>query len=186
MHTRDPVSVPFDAAARRLLERAYASPRTWVAVWLPDPDVRQRTRFAQLGIVNLTGPDRPSAVGGRAGGLDARSRWARGFVRSLLYQHKWYSGGGSQPWRADRRTVARSAGGLRVEVGRHVPPSPQFNPADPRAGGLPGRRRVRVMLDAGGAAKSKALARLPARDRTFTPAGKPGDRWSDPALRDWG
>ncbi len=173
--TRDPVSLIFDTAARRLLDRAYAARGTWVQVWLPDPDLRDRTRFLEQGIGDLTGPDRPS-VRNRAGGLDARTRWARGFVRALNYQHKWYSptarGGG---WK--HRTAPRSTGGLRVEVGRHVPGNP--------AGGLPPRRRVRVMIAAGGAAKARAVARLADRDRIWTDDGRPAGRFSDPALRDW-
>jgi hypothetical protein len=181
---RDPVSISFDAAARKLLNRAYAARGQWVSAWLPDPTIRQRTRWTEIGI-NVGGPDNPSTRV-RQGGLDARTRWGRAYVRALNYQWKWYSP--SKPgasWRADRRTVARSTGGLRVEVGRHVAPSPQFNPADPRAGGLPGRRRVRVMIAAGGQAKLRAVHRLADRDRIWTDAGQPAGRFSDPSLRDW-
>jgi hypothetical protein len=183
---RDPVSEAFDAAARRLLSRAYAARGEWVTVWLPDPTIRQRSRFTALGIGDLTGPDRPSVAAGTNGGLNARTRWARGFVRALNYQHKWYSPARTGPWRTQRRTVARSTGGLKVEVGRLVAASPQFNPADPGAGGLPPRRRIRIRLESGGAAKQRAVARLPDRDRIFTDNGTPGGRWSNPALRDWG
>ncbi|HWM96707.1 MAG TPA: hypothetical protein VNO54_06585 [Streptosporangiaceae bacterium] len=183
-YPRDPVSEAFDASARRLLAKAYGSRGEWVSVWLPDPTIRQRTRWAGVGIIDLTGPDRPSAVGG-AGGLDAKTRWARAFVRSLNYQHKWYSPAGrSKDWQ--RRMVGRATGGLRVEVGRHIPASAQFDPADPGAGGLPGRRRVRVQLASGGAAKQRAVTRLADRDRIYDAAGNPAGRWSDPALRDWG
>jgi len=184
--SRDPVSEAFDAAARRLLTKAYAASGGWVTVWLPDPTIRQRSRFAARGIGDLTGPDRPSVLPG-PGGLDARTRWARGFVRSLNFQHKWYSPqrkGGA--WRDQRRPVARSTGGLKVEVGRHVAASPQFDPARPEAGGLPGRRRVRIQIAAGGKAKDRAVARLPDRDRIFDHLGRPAGRWSNPALRDWG
>ncbi len=181
-HARDPVSEPFDAAARRLLAKAYASRGQWASAWLPDPTIRQRTRWAELGITDLTGPDRPSTRSS-SGGLDAKTRWARAFVRSLNYQHKWNSPMSGKAWA--RRSAPRSAGGLRVEVGRHVPASAQFDPADPSAGGLPGRRRVRVQLAAGGAAKTRAVDRLASRDRIYTDAGTPGGRWSDPSLRDW-
>lgn len=184
--TRDPVSEVFDNSARRLLTRAYAARGEWVSMWLPDPTIRQRTRFAGIGIL-VDGPDKPTAVGGTSGGLNARSRWARGFVRSLNYQHKWYSPAGrSTTWRTDRRIAARSTGGLRVEVGRHLAPSPQWDPADPEAGGLPPRRRVRVKLEAGGAAKQRAVARLADRDRIYDDAGRPAGRWADIKLRDWG
>jgi len=182
---RDPVSVSFDAAARRLLARAYASPGQWVSVWLPDPTVRQRTAMAAAGVTSdLTGPDRPTASGGRSGGLDARTRWARGFVRALYYQHRWYSPARGEGWRSQRRTAPRSAGGLRIEVGRHVPASPQWDPARP-AGGFPPRRRVRVQLARGGQAKDRAVARLSDRDRIYGRDGRPARRWADPALRDW-
>jgi hypothetical protein len=78
--------------------------------------------------------------------------------------------------------------GLRVEVGRHVPASPQFDPANPHLGGLPPRRRVRVQIAAGGRAKDAAVNRLSNSDRWATgPKGsrKAGPRWSDPSLRDW-
>ena len=185
-YTRDPVSVAFDAAARKLLAKAYASPGQWVTIWLPDPSVRQRTRFASASVGDLTGPDRTSAVGGGGGGQDAKTRWARGFIRAIHYQHRWYSPmRADRDWRSQRRSVARQTGGLRIEVGRHVPASPRFDPAYPERGGFPPRRRVRVQLAAGGQAKARAVARLSSRDRTFTPDGKPGDRWSDPVLRDW-
>jgi len=169
--SRDPVSEFFDGKARRLLDRAYANPGTWQQEWLADPGIRARSRFLAMG-VNVGGPD-PLPKGG---GLDAKTRWGRGFVRSLYYQHKWYSGGKGQGWRPDRRMQPRSTSGLRVEVGRHVVASPQFNPRNPGAGGLPPRRRVRVQLAAGGKAKTAAVARLGNKDRIYTPDGGPGGR----------
>lgn len=180
---RDPVSETFDAAARRLLSRAYARPGEWVQVWLPDPGMRQRTRWAEYGIV-VAGPDNPS-VPGRGGGVDARTRWGRAFVRSVYYQHKWFSPARGGSWRTERRPSPRNTGGLRIEVGRHVAASPQFDPANPGAGGLPPRRRVRVQLAAGGRAKDRAVARLSDRDRIWTDDGRPARRFSDPSLRDW-
>lgn len=169
---RDPVSVAFDAAARRLLERAYASRGEWVQAWLPDPDLRQRTRFLERGI-NVDEPD-PLPSGG---GLNARTRWARGFVRSLFYQAKWHAPARKgSPMRAQRRT-APSTAALRVQVGRHLPGNP--------GGGLPPRRRVRVMVAGGGQAAERAAARLPGRDRWVTAGHAAGPRWADPAGRDW-
>jgi hypothetical protein len=180
MLTRDPVSEPFDNAARKILEKAYANRGTWQQVWLPDPTIRQRTRFAGLGI-DVGGPD-PLPAGG---GTDARTRWGRGFIRALYYQHKWYSGTAPGTW--TRRTSPRHAGGLRVEVGRHVAASPQFDPANPAAGGLPPRRRIRVQLAAGGKAKDAAVARLSDADRIYTRSGQPAARWSGGGkFRDWG
>jgi hypothetical protein len=181
--TRDPVSELFDGSARRLLARAYASPGTWVQAWLPDPTIRQRSGMTALhGIGDLTGPD-PLPKGG---GVDARTRWGRGFVRSVYFQHKWYSGGRGGEWREDRRLSPRSTGGLRIQVGRHVPPSPQWDPAQPRAGGFPPRRRVRVQLAAGGKAKQQAVARLSDSDRIYTRTGQLGGRWGGgDKYRDW-
>src|SRR5215469_1747402 len=105
----DPVSVAFYPAARRLLERAYAQRRTWVDVWLPDPTIRQRTRWAGEGIADLTGPDPVP----RGGGVNAQTRWARAFIRALYYQHKWNSprrAGGA--W--ERRSAPRATNALRV------------------------------------------------------------------------
>jgi hypothetical protein len=178
--TRDPVSVPFDGSARDLLTRAYASPRQWVTVWLPDPTIRQRTRFLAAGL-RVDGPD-PLPKGG---GVDAKTRWGRGFVRAVYYQHRHFS-----PVRAGagwaRRSSPRNTGGLRIEIGRHVPASPQFDPARPAAGGFPARRRVRLQLAAGGAAKAAAVRRLSNSDRIYTPAGAPAARWGGGnRFRDW-
>lgn len=180
--TRDPVSVSFDSSARRLLLKAYASPGTWQEVWLPDPTIRERTRWLAEGI-RVDGPD-PLPAGG---GVNARTRWARGFIRAMYYQHKWFSPTrGSKDWRSERRSAPRSTGGLRVEVGRHVAASPQFDPRNPRAGGFPARRKVRVQLAAGGAAKTRAVARLSNSDRIYTEGGDPAARWAGGGkYRDW-
>jgi hypothetical protein len=167
--TRDPVSVTFDAAAVRLLDRAYATRGKWVMIWLPDPTIRQRSRWLAEGI-NVGGPDNPTVHGGT--GLDAKTRWARAFVRSLNYQKKH----------------AGRSGALRVEVGRHVPASPQFDPAHPERGGFPPRRRIRVQIASAGRAKEAAVTRLPDGDRwAVGPQGqrRRGPRWADPSLRDW-
>jgi hypothetical protein len=179
--SRDPVSVAFDGAARRLLDRAVTSRGEWVQVWLPDPTIRQRTRWLGSNI-DVDGPD-PLPAGG---GLNAHTRWARGFVRSLHWQLKWHAPArGGKGLSAEKRMVASSMP-LRVEVGRHVAPSPQFDPADPSAGGLPGRRRVRVQIAKGGKAKDAAVKRLSNADRIYTPAGAPASRWGGGGkYRDW-
>jgi hypothetical protein len=179
---RDPVSVLFDGAARSLLRRAYASPGTWVRTRVADPGKRAQAFAAERGIV-VTGPDNPSVRGGK--GLDCRTRWVRGFVRALYYQHKWFSDTRGRPFRTQRRPVARSASALRIEVGRHVPASPQFDPDHPGRGGFPPGRAVRVKLDSGGKAKDRAVRRLPDSARIWTDAGQPAGRFSDPSLRDW-
>lgn len=168
--SRDPVSELFDAGARRLLERAYSRPGFWAETRLVPPTRRQVSWAAGLGI-DVNGPDDVSARGGR--GINAHSRWARGFVRSLYYQHRWYSGGAS--WRADRRTAPRRSGALRVEVGRQAA----------ALGVIPAGRVVRVQLDTGGMSKARAVAGMPETEQYVTNDGQRGPRWSDPALRDW-
>lgn len=182
--SRDPISVLFDTPARRLLERAYAAPRgTWVSTRLADPGIRARTYAVSLGI-DLDGPDNPSATGGRSPKTNARSRWGRAFIRALHYQHKWYS-----PYRASmgwqRRRAPREAGALEWQVGRHIPASPQFDPANPRAGGFPAGRAVRVRMRPGGKAKLRAVQAKPDSDRIYLDSGEAGARHSDPSLRDW-
>jgi hypothetical protein len=165
MPNPDPVSVAFEAQARRLLERAYRQRGEWVSVRLADPSIRQRTRF--IGI-DLLGPDNATAVGGK--GLDAKTRWARGLIRALYRLHKNEYG---------RR------GALRVEVGRHIPAPPQFDPRDPRAEGLPPARQFRLMIDRGGSVAMRAVRRQPDRDRIYDDEGRPTLRWADAAKRDW-
>ncbi|HVH79719.1 MAG TPA: hypothetical protein VM782_10040, partial [Stellaceae bacterium] len=103
--SRDPVSQLFDAGARQLLERAYAARGGWVGTRLADPTPRHRAVLALLGI----NPDAPDDAAAAGRGLDAKSRWGRGFVRALYYQHKlWAASGGG--WRRSRRTVRGGPG----------------------------------------------------------------------------
>ena len=160
---RDPLSELLDAAARRLLDRAYASPGQWAGTRLADPSI-QHIRYANaLGIYPLS---RDPAVGG-----EAKTRWARAFTRALYYQHKWYSAGGGPGFRSSRRTAARATGALIVEVGR----------AMPALGVIPAGRAVRVKLASGGQAKEKAVARKPENQLWVDK----GPRWADPGRRDW-
>lgn len=167
-YVRDPVSVLFDGPARRLLDRAYANRGEWVQTRLADPGLRARTFAVEKGI-DLDGPDRPSVSGGAR--LDAKTRWARGFVRALMYQHRWYSVPGGGGWRATKATAPR--GNLLVEVGRRVAASPQFDPHDPGAGGFPAGRIVRVQY-----ATAAAI-------RRYSNGRKPEPLSSQPVLRDW-
>lgn len=170
--SRDPVSELFDAGARQLLGRAYSRPGFWAETRLVPPTARQVRWAAGLGI-DVTGPDDVSARGGR--GIDARTRWARAFIRALYYQHRWYSGGPDGAWRPARRTAPRRSGALRVEVGRQAA----------RLGVIPAGRIVRVQLDTGGMAKARAVAAMPESEQYVTNDGGRGRRWSDPGLRDW-
>lgn len=174
-YERDPVSVLFDQGARRLLSRAYAQPGRWAGTRLTDPSPRHLSWLASQGI-DPDGPDNPSAEGGT--GLNARGRWARGFVRALYYQHRWFSPVGRKnagAWRQQRRTVARETGGLVVDIGRRVPAT----------GVLPAGRAVRVKLERGGQVKAAATRKVPASGRWINSAGGHGPRSSAPELRDW-
>lgn len=162
----------WDTAARRLLVRAYAAKGGWVATRIADPSIRQMTYLAGLGI-NPLERDRPPVRGGT--GLDARTRWCRGFVRAVYYQHKWWSDGRGG-FRKSRRTEARHTGAIEIEIGRHRPAT----------GVIPAGRAVRVRSRRGGSVALRAVQRLPDSQRIYTDEGSAAMRWSDPALRDWG
>jgi hypothetical protein len=164
---RDPVSVFLDDFAGRLLARCYAADGDRVTMRLPNPGPTTRRRFSMQGI-DVTGPDNPS-VPGKSGGQNARTRYARGVVRALYYQHK----------RSARRKP------LRFEVGRLLAASPQYDPDNPRAGGIPPGRNITIWLDKGGRKAQAAVTRLPDRDRIWTDDAKPAARFSQAALRDW-
>lgn len=186
---RDPISETFDAAARRLLARAYDNPGTWVSTRLADAGPRARTRAIALRPgYDPDGPDDASTYPRKGGGLNARSAWARSFVRSCYDQHKWWSAdrkGRHGWWRAERRAAPRDSRALRIEVGRHIPASPQFDPRHPERGGFPPGRAIRVQLAQGGAAKQRAVARLANRDRIWENSGDPALRFSYPEARQW-
>lgn len=172
----DPLRDLFTAGARRLLERAYARPGTAVSTILANPGERAMGLAASLGI-NPFGPDNVSARGGRAGGLRARTRWGRAFVRCLYEQHRWWaaSHGPAGGWRRDRRTVPLDSRALEIDVGAHRP----------ALGVIPAGWPVTIRIRTGGAAKLRAVQRKPERDRIYDDRGDTAARWSDPALRDW-
>jgi len=164
----DPVSVYFEPAAKRLLDRAHASRGEWVSTRLADPSIRQRTHWAALGI-DVSKPD--DINDGKA-----KTRWARALERALYRLHK----------RSGR------SGSLRVEVGRRIPASPQFNPSDPGAGGFPPARQFRLKIDRGGSVAERAVRRLPDSQRIMVPAGtqeggryRPGGAWTGRGDRDY-
>lgn len=162
IYRRDPLSELFDDAARQLLSRAYANPGRWTGTRLADPGMRH-IRYANAhGLYPLARDPQP--------GGEAKTRWARGFVRALYYQHKHYSPTASgRGW--SRRTAPRASGGLVVEVGRVVP----------AVGVIPRGRAVRVKLVPGGRAKERAVARMDG-ERMWA---EQGPRWADPGGRDW-
>lgn len=166
--SRDPVSELLDHGARLLLERAYATPGRWVSTRLTDPGAEHVRYFAGLGI-DVNGPDRA----GRK--LDTHTRWARGFVRSIYYQHLWFSELGGHGWRNAKRTTARTAGALQIDVGRRVP----------ELGVIPAGRVVSIILRPGGQAATRAVERIPDAGRIFTAAGAPGGAAATATRRDW-
>ena len=164
---RDPVSELFDTGARRLLARAYARPGQWAGTRLANPSPQHLAYLSSLGISPLSRDDKSGD-----GRLNARTRWGRGFVRALYYQHKWWSDAPSSGgWRDQRRTTPRSDLSLVVEVGRALPGGRQ-------GGSLlrPGRA-VRVKAVKGGRAHVRSSA-----DTAFTLDGR---GQSDPQARDW-
>lgn len=149
-YTRDPVSVMWDAAALTVLRRARAARGGWYGTRLADPGAGQRA--ALLGLYGID-PDGPDTAAGR----EARTRWARGFVRAVYY----HSRGGRQA--------------IQVEIGRRVP----------ARGVIPAGRAVRVRTRTGGDVAKRAAARLPEDQRIYDASGSPGARWADPDRRDW-
>src|SRR5262252_6339767 len=115
-YRRDPVSELFDAGARRLLARAYARPGQWAGTRLANPSPQHLAYLSSLGINPLSRDDKSGA-----GKLNARTRWGRGFVRALYYQHRNYSDAPGGGWRDAKRTTPRSDLSLVVEVGRALP-----------------------------------------------------------------
>ena len=158
VHRRDPISVLFDEPAQRLLSRAAARPGQWVQTRLADPSIRARTHAAALGFPgDLLGPDNASSSKRT---LNARTAWARSFVRAVQY---WHKKNGGKPR-------------LHMEVGRHIPASPQFDPRHPERGGFPPGRAIRI--------KVGGVATLPAsRDDAYTEAGSRA--WANPERRWW-
>jgi hypothetical protein len=159
---RDPVSVTMDRAARQLLARVYRADGAWASTRLADPTARQLAGWIGHGI-NVRAPDPVR------GGFNARSRWARAFVRALWYQHKWYSsapGGGG--WRAEQRAANRRPG-IQVEIGRALP----------RRGVIPPGRAVRVRLADPDAAERRGR---PASEWSWA---HDGHRRGDLQARDW-
>lgn len=158
------MSVLWDSAAAALLERARKARGGWQGTRIADPSDRQRAALLGLGI-DVLGKDVPSAAGGRArggAGLDAKTRWARGFARAV-----WYAN--------DRRNGGPGLS-LELEVGVHKPP----------LGVIPAGRAVRLRVRRGGMVSRRIVQRMPDAGRIYDDAGQAAGRWSDPSLRDWG
>jgi len=145
------VSVQFDGAAARLLRRAYRAPEgSWVGTYVRNPSPAWLVWGARRR-VSLLGAD--TAPGGQA-----RTRWARAFIRSCYYLHKH----GDDP------------GPLQYRVGR----------VKINTGGVIAGRLVQVRLAPPGGAAA-AVGALPDSARIYDDDGNPAGRWADPADRDW-
>lgn len=157
---RDPVSVLWDGAAAQLLARARSARGGWAGTRIADPSPRQRAALQRVHGIDPDGPDRPSTAR-RRGGVNARTRWARGFVRAVYYANDTRHGG---PGLA-----------LEVQVGAHKPP----------LGVIPAGRAVRLRVRRGGQVAMRAVARKPDVARIWDDENMPAGRFSDVALRDW-
>jgi hypothetical protein len=152
----------------------------WQGTRLANPGPAALAELAALGI-RWNGPDNVSAVGGRRGGLNARTRWARGFVRCLYHQHLYYAATQTGPgWLDEKRMVRLRTRALDIEIGRGLPGS--RIPGSTLVAGRAVRVRVRR---AGPQAADNAARRLRPGDRIWTDGTEPGARFSDAALRDW-
>lgn len=163
---RDPVSELFDGAARKLLTRAYGNQGNWTETRLASPEVRHITWAAELGI-DLLGPDPAATCSGQH--IDARSAWARAFVRAVYYQHRWYYRAGHGLGAARRISPNRSLA-IRYQVGRLMPVR----------GIIPAGRVVAIMALPGGQAARRAVERMPAGRRIFNPDGSHAGASADP------
>lgn len=165
---RDPISVQFDPAAARLLRRCYRNQGQWQGTYLRNP-TDQWEAWARRNGIRLLGAD-------NAGRGQARTRWARAFVRSAHYLHKWYyyeTAGGLVL--SDRRSVPTQSRALLFTVG-----TVRINQA-----GLIVGRSVRLKVVQGGRAAIDAVDQLPNSRRIFTPGGAEGGAHSDLRDRDW-
>lgn len=171
----DPLRDKFIRGARALLDRGYANPGSTQGTRLKDPDAKA-LRWCLARGINPRGPDNSSAIA--RGGLNARDRWMRAFIRCLYEQHLWWAADhetGGQ-WRDDRRLVPYRGRALIVAVGRRVP----------AVGVIPAGRAVSVTVTrAGRSAAFSAVQRKREDDRIYDNRGDPAGRWSDPELRDW-
>lgn len=162
------MSESFDGAAARLLARAHSRRGRWVGTSVANPGADWERYARAAGMGRLLGPDP------QPGGL-ARTRWVRGFVRSLYYLHKnfYYEGRGLDL--AQRRNAANPSRALEFQVGL----------VRIDKGGLVRGRAVRIRLRDGGAEALGAVQELPDSARIYDNSGAPAGRWADPARRDW-
>lgn len=135
----DPVSVPFEPAAARALERARKARGEWVPIPLAEPTDGQRRRILARWGIDVRGPD-------TATGRAARTRWARAYVRAINRVNKRQGGGpiivqvgqrvnlGGRPARAVR-IATRKGGRAAYDAARAKPATQRIYD-----GGKPGAR----------------------------------------------
>jgi hypothetical protein len=174
-YTPDPLRDHFTRGARQLLARAYAHQGAWQGTRLASPDAAGLAECARLGI-DPFGPDNTTARR-RAGGLNARSRWMRAFIRCLYEQHQFWADSQVRPgWRDERRLVPLRTRGISIDVGRAVP----------ALGVIPAGRAIRLKVyRAGAQASFTAVDRKPDRDRIYLAGRVTGPKQADGRLRDW-
>lgn len=165
---RDPVSELFDGPARRLLERAYAQPGQWTSTRLANPSASHVAWAAGMGI-NVLGADPAQTDSGAH--LNARSAWARAFVRAVYHQHRWYFRRGRLG--SMRNAVPATSRAVRFQVGR----------LQPALGVIPAGRQVSIMVMTGGQAARRAVRGLPESHRIYGDDGRTAGAWADPELR---
>lgn len=160
MAQRDPVSVWFDEAARRYLERAYEHQGQWAGQYLAPPSPRAVARLALMG-VNPYGRDRWGEV-----------RWVRAYKRAVYFQLKKHGTRTGMNY-AEVRTSPWPARSLEWQTGARV-----------QKAGWPQRRwAIRIRVHPTGAAASKAAReKTPERQRWIV-NGRVTDRQSTPADR---
>ena len=149
--SRDPLSVWFDPAAVRLMERAYQHPGQWTGTYLSPPSPRARAAAAFLGIWDLNERDRWGEV-----------RWVRAFKRAVYHQHRLY--GYSADFRPGRPRASDHAGtSLEWQTGQRI-----LKP------GWPSRKwAIRIRIHpAGTAATAAANRKIPDSGRWMSPSGQ--------------
>ena len=156
---RDPVSVLFDTGARRLLARAYANRGKWQGTIVANPSPLLAARLVRTYGIRWDGPDNARTASGKK--LNARTRWGRGFVRSVYHVNKAVNGG--------------RGGASEVEIGR----------ARPALGVIPAGRAVRVRTRPGGRAALRSVQAKAEVDRIYDDEGFPAGRFSVAEERDW-
>lgn len=159
---RDPVSVWFDPAARRFLERAYRNQGQWAGQYLAPPSGNALIRASRLGI-NPYERDRWGEV-----------RWVRAFKRSVYYQLKKHGTRDGMNY-GQTRASAWPARSLEWETGALVM----------RQGWDRRRWAIRIRIHPTGAAASAAAREKVASSDRWIVGGRVTDLQSTPADRDY-